>query len=304
MVSRFKLLPQNADYLRIAQICRDCIRKMRETHSYEQIVSDINSIDPERMLTVTALKTFLARATVKRFNSTNVPIETTYNYLLNQRDKLQPPVQAIIMANWATFSPSAGDDDDPSKNSLDLAMPPLFCRWVSVSEKGIDRLRIKLKGSYVMLRKSVVNGNDIVKSQVFIALDSDPKVITVRHIHIDRMKVERKSEGFAVPIARQIYLITKIEGSEGLDFIALREPIQQNFHRLLGFFVSMNIDRKILCSRVYLERDNKLWQGIPGRFTRNDIEKNETLKGLIGNKIDKLLDKDISLTIPDEPIDC
>ena len=305
MISRFRLLPPGANFLGIAQVCRECVRKMRETRSYEQIVSEINNIGQDRVLTVTALKTFLARESVKRFNNTNIPIETTYNFLLDQRDKLEPAAQAIIMSNWAMFSPGADDDDgDFGKNSLDHAIPPLFCKWVDVSEKDVARLRTKLQGHYVMLRKSVVHESDIVKSEVMIGTDDDPSAINVRHVHVDRMKVERISDGFAVPIARQIYLLTKIEGSEGLDFVAVREPIQQRFQRLLGFLVSMNIDRKILCSRVYLERNTDAWKSVPGRFTRDDVNNNEVLKRLIGERIDKLLDKGTSPTIPDEPIDC
>jgi len=94
----------------------------------------------------------------------------------------------------------------------------------------------------------------------------------------------------------------QIENGEGLEIIAIKEPIQQNFKRMIGFLVSMNIDRKMLISHIFLERTNENWDSVPPRFNISEIQPDTLLGRVVGNRV-SLLDECTSKTLRDEIID-
>jgi hypothetical protein len=89
-----------------------------------------------------------------------------------------------------------------------------------------------------------------------------------------------------------------IENGEGIEIFALKEPIQQNFFTILGFHLSMNIDRKLISSRVFLERESTKWESVPARFYLSELPTDDPTYSLVIQRI-HLLDEVQSLTLPD-----
>ena len=164
MASRYKLLPTNANYVEIARICRECIRQMRrEGLSYEAIVQKINTHNLKEMgraesVTLAALKTFMSRDSVGRLNANNITIELIYNYLMDKFDILGDHVKSLMMAEWSIFNPGGRDLDANNSQARSIiahSISSLMYKWANTSEHEISRIRSKISGKYVMLRKSV-----------------------------------------------------------------------------------------------------------------------------------------------------
>ncbi len=308
MSSRYKSLPKNADYIEIARICRQCLRQMRkEKISYDQIIQRISSFAKiERgtpvVLTLASLKTFVSRDSVKRLNSNNLTIELIYNYLTGRLDSLSPEIRAIIMSEWHIFRPSSADSIEEtnslSSQSTLQAISALFCKWIEVPDKEINRIQNKFSGRYIMLRRSIHNSDTIIRSTIIFGIEKEGGFIKMSHIHKDRANVDRISKGFVVPVVRNIYCLMNIENGEGIEIFALKEPIQQNFFTILGFHLSMNIDRKLISSRVFLERESTKWESVPARFYLSELPTDDPTYSLVIQRI-HLLDEVQSLTLPD-----
>jgi hypothetical protein len=97
-----------------------------------------------------------------------------------------------------------------------------------------------------------------------------------------------------IPMVSNVYAILDVEYGEGLEFIALRNPIQWHFHKMMGFMTSMNMDRNILSARIFIERDGEIWDGVSPRFTREGMKDNKYIMDRL-----TLLDEGKALGIPD-----
>jgi hypothetical protein len=308
VTSRYKLLPATADYVEIARICRECIELLLEKTTYKEIVSAIlNAPGVEQTIREASLKTFISRKGIKRVNTSNVTLEAIYNYFITEFYELDATVQAIIQSKWRTFNPISTTEEGEQQvleSGMQRTLSTLFCEWVGTHGKDISRLKEKIKGDYIMLRRSVKNDQDIIKSNISIGKDDSKDYIDITHSHTDRFGVSRLSEGFVVPIVRSIHCIMKVENGEDIEVISLRNPIQQRgrFRRLLGFCQSINVDRVILSAKVYLEPYGQSWSFVPPRFTVADVENRAILRELIGKRIN-LIGNSACPTIPDDEVE-
>jgi hypothetical protein len=154
-----------------------------------------------------------------------------------------------------------------------------------------------------MLRKSVHNKDVIVKSAITITIDPYDHAVEVRHVHADRQGVPRLSDGIVVPVKSNFYCVMQIETGQGMEILALKEPVQDKFQRLMGFLLSFNIDRKLLSARVFLERMTKEWEEAPARFAVDALERfSPSLRDHIKPKL-ALLDHGTAQTLSDEVLD-
>jgi hypothetical protein len=72
----------------------------------------------------------------------------------------------------------------------------------------------------------------------------------------------------------------RIEMDAGLELLVLRDPVNHQFKRLLGFVLSMNINRKIVDGRVVVQRQGTALDDLKPRFRASDVGDEELLKGL------------------------
>jgi hypothetical protein len=311
MASLYRLLPAGANHIAIARICRQCIQAMSDGGlSYPQIVEKLlahanrDRLPPQpRITSITpaSLKTFMARADLKRINTNNLTIEVIYNFLTDEWRNLGVEISAIIMEQWDVFNPGV-PTTDAIAHDIPSALAGLFMKWNDTHDSQLRALRNKLSGTYVMLRKSVNEPDVVVKSTIVIGHSNNHDFLNIRHIHVDRQGVERVSEGFIAPIVKNMYGIMRIERGDGLEILAIKEPIQHNFQRLLGILLSMNIDRKILSALIFLERASDIWNSAPPRFPLSELSKYPPLREVIGNKY-RLLDDGTCTTLSDISLD-
>jgi hypothetical protein len=144
MTSQYKLLPQSADHVQIAQIVRDCVRKMRAHEmSYRKIAQHVSSRTPKRgvvlTLTEASLKTFMSRD-LNRVNSNNTTLEILYNYIFEEVHRLEPDVRSVVMSQWSVFNPSlATDAGDAQKTRRRVShdISALLCKWIIDSDPSV-----------------------------------------------------------------------------------------------------------------------------------------------------------------------
>jgi hypothetical protein len=153
----------------------------------------------------------------------------------------------------------------------------------------------KIAAQYVVLRKSVRDPHQIVKSQLSIKLSPDKKILSATHRHFDRQGVARQSTGFVIGVVRNLHVFLQVEDGEGIEVISLREPVQTRFLKMMGFMQSINIDRQILSARIFIEREDDGWLKLKHRFVLSDLDHNPDRQRLVA----ALLDNGPCLTIPD-----
>jgi hypothetical protein len=85
------------------------------------------------------------------------------------------------------------------------------------------------------------------------------------------------------------------EDSEALEIIALRDPVQKQYVKMMGFMQSINADRKVLSARVFIEREDDVWASLKPRFRLCALDPWPERKEMLI----QLLDQGTALTIPD-----
>jgi hypothetical protein len=311
MQSYYKLLPTNADYVAIASIARDCIARMRNgAKRYHDIVEEINAVLSElydgggSRISEASLRTFMNRDYIQRIHSNNITLQVIYDFLRHKYETFDNDIKSVIIAKWDIFTArSLRDTESEDKARLDTvrSLCALFSKWALVNERDVERLAEKICNEYILVRKSYLDEELIVKSILTISFDQEAKILFARLIHTDQHAVGRTSLGFVLPVVRNIYCLMPIEEGEGLDIIALKIPIQHDFEKMLGFQITMNTDRKLISARVFVERNNEEWAEAPARFYLKDIDKYPSIKELILKKV-PLLDDKTAPTIPDIPL--
>jgi hypothetical protein len=302
MPNHFDALPSDTDLQAICAAVRDIVRDLHQTakRTYPEISKAATDLLARPALQPSAIKVFLEKETT-RINSNNRALPILYDYIRSGFHNFPASTREKALQHWSTLVPDSASGpaalavESEKERSLGL----MFKNWLNVTDHEINKLSAKMfgdfSGDYVLLRKSVVDPNMVVKSRLRIdrahGRDALPKA---RHFHHDRQNIERVSTGVFLPLVSNVYGILEVENGEGLEFIALRNPIQWNFQKMMGFMTSMNMDRNILSARIFIERDGTLWDGIGPRFTREEVKENE----YISNKF-SLLDEGKSLTIPD-----
>jgi hypothetical protein len=299
MPEHFSALPEEVDKQAICFAVQDIIRDLHAqpgwtlTKIAEQVTEVLSKSSP---LESSAVKVFLEKKT-GRINSNNNSLPALYDYIIASYHKFPATTQIKAKEHWATLIP---DEVEKSEgNGIDQSLNMIMKTWLKVGDSSIGKVSAKLfgdyTGDYILLRKSVIDPDIIVKSRLKIdrigARNSLPRI---RHYHHDRQAVERVSTGVLIPMVSNIYAVLQVEYGEGLEFLSLRNPIQWHFHKLMGFMTSMNMDRNILSARIVIERDGRIWDGVSPRFKRSDWKENKYVMERVG-----LLDQETSLTIPD-----
>lgn len=299
------------DHASVAKIVRDCIINMHgkmdadgKKVTYAVIARLITKHAAKKFsgsATVTgdAIKTFVNRGYNQRINSNNQTLRYMHDFFTNSLNLLDDEIKAIIVdtINWSILVGNGFEkhhDDDRQMNNAARLSARAFYSWFRFNEKESSRIFSKFANKYVVFRKSVENENLIIKSSLIIGLDEQKKALTATHIHLDRHGVVRQSTGFVMCIVRNIYIILQVEDGDGLELLALREPIQKDFVKMMGFMMSINTDRKILSARIFLERTDEIWEKINPRFKIDALNEYPDRKELIK----ALLDEKTALTMP------
>lgn len=302
MPDHFAALPADADMQAICGAVRDIISDLYRNGklTYGDISKAATDLLSRQPLQASAVKVFLEKDST-RVNANNRALPILYDYIRSNYHNFPTSTREKALHYWPTLVPDGfrGPDAVSIESERERSLGMMFKDWLNVTDHEVNKLSAKMfgdfSGDYVLLRKSVVDPDMIVKSRLRIDRASGRSVLPrVRHYHHDRQLVERVSVGVALPLISNVYAILEVENGEGMEFIALRNPIQWKFQKMMGFMTSMNMDRNILSARIFIERDGNLWDGIGPRFTREGVQDNEHITSRLS-----LLDEGTALTIPD-----
>lgn len=302
MPNHFAALPPSTEMAPICAAVRSIIQDLHDNgkRTYGEISKAATDLLSRPPLPAAAIKVFLEKETT-RVNANNRAVPILYDYIRSGFQNFPASTRDRVLQHWSTLVPGGanGTGTLSVENEVERSLGVLFKTWLKLSDQEINKLSAKMfgefSGDYVLLRKSVRDPNVVVKSRLRIdrahGRDAVPKV---RHYHHDRLGVERLSTGVFLPLVSNVYGILEVENGEGLEIIALRNPIQWAFQKMMGFLISMNMDRNILSARVFIERDCTSWNRLSPRFTVDDIKDDAKMLDKL-----QLLDEGTSNTIPD-----
>jgi hypothetical protein len=321
----FDSLPSETHFDGIIAAVRDIIGVLHGTEKMTYVaISNMARRALSRTLSPTAIKVFLSSKSA-RFHKDTPTLSILYDLIRTDYQSFPDAARARTVFHWNTLVPRKINDidDDAFQNETEKSLSYLLKTWLDVDDRDLHRLSDKLfgeyVGDYVMLRKSVHSpvpihenahghvdnsvtqdsNQHIVKSLLKITHRDgiDKGFLKIRHYHHDRQGILRVSSGFFFPLSTNIYSIMKIEDGEGLELLALRNPIQKQFEKMMGFLISMNMDRNILSGRIFIERDSELWQDIPPRFKVSEINDKPQMRKILNNL--RLLEEGPALILPD-----
>lgn len=299
MTGRFDDLPKGCDLTKIASAVRSVFTIMHEDGmTYGQIAKKVSIIRPTTEISV---KVFINSKEAGRINRNNQALVALYDYIRIELHRLPDRARAEAMKHWGTLAPMEGDEhnDLEIKREMERSLGYLFYNWLHVNPHEIRRVAEKICGRYVMFRKSVKDPDVIVKSSLEIRCNSaSVQVMEAIHSHRDRQGALRVSKGVIVPVVRNIYFILEIEKGEGLEMLAFKEPIQDSFSRMMGFVLSINMDRKILSARTFIEHASPEWESLPPRIRVKDAREHRLLSSRL-----LLLNESTCQTLPDQPLE-
>jgi hypothetical protein len=301
---------EQLDIHKVSMVAHACLGAMRKVNgaevTYKEIAKRINDYgklvqNPAIAVTDESLKAFSNREAKARVHINNLTVKALYLYLTGTFHKLDQDVKRIMLRreNWTILNGQDVENqhDDPRflANALSIAVAT-FYSWCRFGPNEISRAHSRFSRDYVLLRKSVNDPKVVVKSKLRIFIDPrDKSFVEAIHTHHDRHGVLRESRGFVTSVVRNLYIVMQVEDSEGLEIIALRDPVQKEYVKMMGFMQSINADRKILSARVFIEREDDVWASLKPRFRLCALdpwpERKEMLK--------QLLDPGTALTIPD-----
>jgi hypothetical protein len=303
MPNHFSGLPRTADKQAIYAAVREIIWDLHHTakQTYPEISKAATTLLARPALKPSTIKVLLEKQST-RVNINNQALPVLYDYIRSGFQDFPASARAKVLQHWTTLVPDGADEPGASsiESEIERSLGTIFKSWLKISDQEINKLSAKMfgdfSGDYVLLRKSAREANLIVKSTLKIDRARGRSVLPkVRHTHIDRQGIVRTSTGILLPIVSNVYGVLEVENGEGLEYIALRNPLQWNFNKMMGFLISMNMERIILSARVFIERDGSMWDGLGSRFSVDDIIGNE----YIADKL-RLLDIGTALTIPDK----
>jgi hypothetical protein len=296
MIYRFQDLPDDADLLAIAFGVRDVILALlkskegsKSVNSYEELEEDVSRSTGSRA-NATAIRVFLRRVEDKRAPTrNNATLAALFDYILLNKPEFTPDIKTKISAleRVATSSGMRPTFVDSLANQ--------FRDWLGTSPRDVSELLEKLIGTedvvdkkveYAVLRWSAKE-DWMIKSSLWISGGSgDLNTVTAVHRHTDRGGVVRESIGGFIPVEGNIYGILKVEEGAGLDIFTLRNPVQKQFQRMVGFLCSIDVDRNLYCANIVIEKSNENWRKVGARFCLNDLE--EPQKSFVQKRIEFL----------------
>jgi hypothetical protein len=289
----FENLPGSHDRAAAVVAVHELLSIIHKSGKSYQEVADEAQLMTGVELTVGSIRAFASRPPPSRVNSSNVCAQTLYDYIRSNREKFSAPVREAINARWAALVPEDPHGQVPQE--IEFALGRRLQDWLYISGADVRRFDAKMSGRYVMLRKSVHSGQTIVKSLLEIRrTGGKEEQLHIVHSHRDRHNVERVSKGFVFSLVRMTYCVLRVEHGEGMEFLVLREPIQRDFEKMMGFLISMNMDRSVIEARVCVERDTPPWSDLPWRFEVGDIPESSIVRHRLA-----LLDAGPAQMLPD-----
>lgn len=289
MPEHFAKLPKTYDVAAVAAAVRDIVREIHRSGTKYSALALAAEQLLHRKTTDNAIRVFMTPRST-RINRSNQTLAVLYDYIVANRENFSSSVKEMISFHWKLISPSA---DTTERFQFENALGAMFRNWFHVSAGETRDLSEKLTGKYVMLRKSLHSSDLIVRSTVTVSRSAgQAEQINIVHSHMDRGGNERLSNGFVCPVIRNIYAILNVEHGEAIELIVLRNPIQREFKQMVGFLISINVDRKIISSRVSLVHHDSSWDDLGYRFRMSEV-RSESVRKLLLN-----LDDETSLTLP------
>ena len=280
---------EKIDRAAVARIVRECVVSLRKSLriTYDELANKITSFNesPREFVRVAGLRNvmvsgdaisaFCTRETHNRVNLKNKTFDALYVYLHERRHELPHPVQARLNEQWSVFvgtMPENTYNNDDHDRRLLQSLSLTTQELLHINKAEVAGTIAKFIGKYVMLRKSVSDPDVVIMSNLEIYVSENKDFIRVLHQHTDRHHQTSTSKGFLVRRPPNLYALMRVESDVGLELLALRDPVNDRFRRLLGFLMSMNVDRKLLDARVVIERRSDVFDKVRPRFRVSEIE--------------------------------
>lgn len=272
MSNAYDELSTSIDRTEVAASVREIIESLKDERgfSFNKLAKQV-SATVNLQISEGAIRLFMADDQRKRVNAANTTLRALYNFIVDAYHHFPGATKKRYFAlrkKLGLFAPPAVDDAVFAIGTH---------RWVHTSKANVERLAEKMTGQFVVIRRSTVNAR-YIKSTLNIAFRRSKNhrnvnyYLMAEHHHIDRSLKLRTATGFAFPVVRNIYIPLLVEGHEGLEVIALRDPLQEHPHFFMGFMFGLNGNRNIYNSSVLLERltpqNQHVWDNISHRFAR------------------------------------
>jgi hypothetical protein len=271
MSSYFDQLSPTADRVAIAKAIREIVIDLRKTLTLTEIVDNVRRSSPSEYISENALKLFLYREVGKRINARNSIISALYDYIVIHFDGLPEPSRTTAIKYLQIIDPAGAflRATDRMHTSLLQSAAMIVRNWLLVEEKDIRDLAPHLSGKFILLRKSSVFPEYVLKSVLQLELNSEKGIIEGSHIFIDLMGHERTSQGFFLPVKDNLYGIFSVERKQAMELFGFSIPIQsaKGIQKMTGFSMSVDMQRTILSARTLIESENPNWTDIPNRFS-------------------------------------
>jgi hypothetical protein len=287
-------LPESVDKAQVAEAAREIIKCLIDERecTYKRLARQV-SYFADSDINDDAIRIFLAHKDASRVNANNLTLKALYNYIVKYYHHFPGRTKALFFELREKLGLLTGPAVDDAIVAIGTH------RWVHAGKKDIQRLAAKLEGRYIVVRRSTVNAKYIKSVLTVTRMRSSDHAnpnhyLRTEHVHFDRSQTPRIAEGFAFPVAGNIYMAMRIEGQEGMEIIVVRDPMQKQPNFFMGFMLGLNGNRNIFNSSVLLERltpqSARVWDHVGNRFARE----NPLLAGLGStflHRLDQVIDE-------------
>jgi hypothetical protein len=298
-ISSFSRLPVNIDLTRLRQKQTEIIFKLHESGLSYQGIAALFDIDRG-----VHLSNYLTRKP-RRINLANSEyIKRIHAKLIDPDNNLKSLLPADILADYQSLSNPHDEKviTFPKKTTLEPSPESMYAGSrilnnifdVADVPAATDNIR-RVKGTYYAYRSSSERG-EIVKSFIEIREPSLPgSYFDFEHFHPDRIydsergDEPRRTHGFVFSLNNNLFLIGNTENGRTLSLFGIREPFAKEFHNLLGYNLTTNMDRILFATLMVFVKDPDAHRGGIGRFGVNKFEEHKPgfKKELLENTIDK-----------------
>lgn len=218
------------------------------------------------------IRTFLTRPVGKRgYSVNNKTIKNINTYVFDNLGDLSRILPSNLMEEYCHLIPSdmlnsiiyprvSSDRKDSIAASYYSEITHDFFRT-----KFSDCLNLykKIGGRYYCYRNSSEKGH-IVRSIIDIDLrKGGSDFVLFTHYHPDRYFSKKRGDipritfGIVIRIGNNVFFLGSIGYDQGMSYFAMREPFEADFHLMVGFTITLNLDRNLLGARTVFVRDNE-----------------------------------------------
>lgn len=294
-IDEYKLLSPRYDVNRLVPFLLKCIEMLRrEGNSYESIVNMINKKGIQ--INHSTFNSFMSRRQGESFRRTNKSIHALYNYFVRNAASFNSELTFIIREMEEDASSVSKSDLGITKKAdfSEHLFADLIRGWIGTSQKTIERSEKNICGDFYMFRKSVRVEKTIVCSALYVKKDGNGD-LKVSHVHYDRSNRKRVSKGVLITTATQYFSILSIEGGASIEFIALQRPMYETYSQISGFIITINTNRALVCSRIFVEKMDLIDKNVMGRFKIDNYQDDKFMIDVLDN-----LCSDQAMSLPDQ----